>query len=102
VAAVLRVLGLEEEQRFDKYHRVLSQARWSSLQGSKMLLGLLVPLLPASWPIVLGTDEILTRRRGKKSTAKGGSCDAVRSTAKYVVTCFGLQWVTMMLLVPFS
>ena len=100
VAAVLRVRGLGEEQRFAKYHRVLSRAQWSGLRGSKILLGLLVQLLPASWPIVIGTDDTLERRRGKKSSAKGCYRDAVRSTAKQVVTCFGLKWVTMMLLVP--
>jgi len=93
-------MGLGHEKRFEKYHRVLSRARWSGLQGSKILLGLLVQLLPSSWPIVIGTDDTLERRRGPKITAKGCYRDAVRSTAKHVVTCFGLKWVTMMLLVP--
>jgi hypothetical protein len=94
-------MGLGQEKRFEKYHRVLSRARWSGLQGSKILLGLLVQSLPSSWPIVIGTDDTLERRRGKKITAKGCYRDAVRSTATHVVTCFGLKWVTMMLLVPF-
>lgn len=100
VAAVLRVMGLGQEKRFEKYHRVLSRDRWSGLQGSQILLGLLLQLLPSSWPIVMGTDDTLERRRGKKITAKGCYRDAVRSTAKHVVTCLGLKWVTMMLLVP--
>jgi hypothetical protein len=66
-----------------------------------MLLGVLVQLLPASWPIVMGTDDTLERRRGKKITAKGCDRDAVRSTTQHVVTCCGLTWVTMMLWVPF-
>lgn len=94
-------MGLGQGKRFEKYPRVLSRARWSGLQGSKMLLGFLVQSLPSSWPIVMGTDETLERRRGKKITAKGCYRDAVRSTATPVVTCFGLQWVPMMLLVPF-
>jgi DDE superfamily endonuclease len=100
VTAVLRVMGLGQERRFEKYHRVLSRARWSGLQGSKILLGLLVQLLPSSWPIVIGTDDTLERRRGKNITAKGCYRDAVRSTATHVVTCYGLKWVAMMLLVP--
>jgi hypothetical protein len=56
VAAVLRVMGLGHEKRFEKYPRVLSRARWSGFQGSKILLGLLVQLLPSSWLIVIGTD----------------------------------------------
>ena len=30
------------------YHRVLNRARWSGLQGAKILLGLLILLVPAS------------------------------------------------------
>ena len=52
VAAVLRVLGLGTERRFEKYHRVLSRAQWSGLHGAKILLGLLVSLLPPGWPVV--------------------------------------------------
>lgn len=100
VAAVLRVMGLGQEKRFEKYHRVLSRAQWSGLHGSKILLGLLVPLLPASWPIIIGPDDTIERRRGKKISAQGCYRDAVRSTAQHVVTCFGLKWVTMMLLLP--
>jgi hypothetical protein len=52
VAAVLRVMGLSGKRRFAKYHRVLSRARWSGLQGTKILLGLLVAILPEDWPLV--------------------------------------------------
>jgi hypothetical protein len=100
VAAVLRIMGLGQDKRFEKYHHVLSRACWSGLQGSKMLLGLLVPLLPATWPIIVGTDETIERHQGRKIAAKGCYRDAVRSTEKHVVTCFGLKWLTMMLFVP--
>lgn len=100
VTAILRVMGLGGEKRFAKYHRVLSRARWSGLQGGKILLGLLISLLPPAWPIIVGTDDTIERRRGRKITAQGCYRDAVRSTEKYVVTCCGLKWLTMMLLVP--
>ena len=51
VAAVLRVMGLGGERRFEKYHRVLNRARWSGLQGAKILLGLLLRLMPA-WGVL--------------------------------------------------
>jgi len=100
ITAVLRVMGLGREKRFAKYHRVLSRARWSGLQGAKLLLGVLVPLRPSSWPLMVGIDDTIERRNGRKITAKGCDRDAVRSTEKHVVTCFGLQWVSMLLLVP--
>jgi hypothetical protein len=73
VAAVLRVVGLGTERRFEKYHRVLSRARWSGLQGAKILLGLLVALLPREWPMVVGIDETVeSAGREGGSRPRGG------------------------------
>jgi DDE superfamily endonuclease len=45
VTAALRAMGLATEHRFTNYHCVLNRATWSALQGSRILLGLLVALL---------------------------------------------------------
>jgi DDE superfamily endonuclease len=101
VTAALRVMGLAMEPRFTTYHRVLNRARWSARQGSRILLGLLITLLvPPGATIVLGADDTLERRGGRKITAKGCYRDPVRSSKKQVIRCFGLKWVSMMLLVP--
>ena len=42
VCAALRTMGLDRFERFHRYHRVLSRARWSSLEASRILLGLLL------------------------------------------------------------
>jgi hypothetical protein len=100
VTAALRVMGLSEEAHYGNYHRVLSRAVWSSLMLSRILLGLLVfLLLSADSPLLLVVDETLERRQGAKIRAKGVFRDAVRSTQERVVTCFGLRWISMMLLV---
>ncbi len=67
---------------------------------AKILFGLLIKLLPESWPILIAVDETLERRRGKKIKAKGLYRDAVRSSQSHVVTSFGLKWECMMLIVP--
>jgi hypothetical protein len=101
VTAALRVMGLAAERHFTNYHRVLSRATWSARQGSRMLLGLLITLLvPPGATVVFGADDTVERRSGRKIMAKGCYRDAVRSTKKHVVRCFGLKWVSMMLLVP--
>lgn len=99
VAAALRVMGLGQERRFERYHRVLSRARWSGLQTAKILLGLVIPLLPAPWVPILVVDDTVERRRGKRIQAKGCYRDPVRSTANHVVKCFGLKWLSLMVLV---
>jgi DDE superfamily endonuclease len=101
VTAALRAMGLSSERHFTNYHRVLNRATWSPRQASRILLGLLVTsLVPPGTPIVLGADDTVERRRGRQITAKGCDRDAVRSTKKHVIRCFGLTWVVMMLLVP--
>ena len=100
ISSVLRVMGLASVRNFSKYHRVLSRAEWNSLALAKILFGLLIKLLPESWPILIAVDETLERRRGKKIKAKGVYRDAVRSTQSKVVTSFGLKWECMMLIVP--
>jgi hypothetical protein len=101
VTAALRAMGLATERHFTNYHRVLNRATWSTRQGSRMLLGVLITwLVPPGTTIVLGADDTVERRSGRKITAKGCYRDAVRSTKKHVIRCFGLKWVSMMLLVP--
>jgi len=101
VTSCLRVMGLSGERHFTTYHRVLNRAQWSTLQAGKILLGLIVTwLVPPGAVMVLGADDTIERRSGRKITAKGCYRDAVRSSKKHVVHCFGLKWVTMMVLVP--
>lgn len=92
ISGILRVLNLSNFANFSKYHRVLSRANWSGLRLAKIMLGLLIELLPASWPIIVAVDEMLKRRRGKKIKAKGLYRDAVRSSQSNVVTSYGLKW----------
>ena len=101
VTAILRMMGLDQKASFCKYHRVLSRAKWSGLQGSKILLGLLVPLLlTAGLPIVILVDETIERRKGVKIKAKGKYRDAVRSSQSTIVKCWGLNWICFMILIP--
>lgn len=100
VTSILRVMGLSSIKNYSKYHRVLSRARWNSLALAKILFGLLLELLPDSWPILVAVDETLERRWGKKIKAKGLYRDAVRSSQSNVVTSFGLKWECMTLIVP--
>jgi predicted hydrolase (HD superfamily) len=74
-------MGLDPDKGFHRYHRVLSHASWSSVMASRVLLGLLVEMFVADGdPLVVGIDETLERRWGKKISAKGVYRDPVRST----------------------
>lgn len=104
VAAALRISGLEAERTFQKYHRVLSRARWNALHGSCILLLLLITVFVTRGPIVIGIDETIERRWGKKIAKRGIYRDPVRSSRGHFVKASGLRWISVMLLVrvPFA
>jgi hypothetical protein len=100
VSSALRAMGLDQHKPFHRYHRVLSRASWSSLEASRVLLRLVVEaFVPEGGPLVVGIDETLERRYGKKIAAKGIYRDPVRSTHETFVKSSGLRWVCVMLLV---
>jgi hypothetical protein len=101
VSSALRAVGLGHTEQFQRYHRVLNRATWSGREASRVLLGLLVKtFVPSSGPLVIGVDETLERRWGKKIAAKGVYRDPVRSTHERFVKASGLRWVCLMVLVP--
>ena len=100
VTAILRVMGLSEDRQYQNYHRVLNRAKWSALDASRILLGLLVAaFVGAGGPLVVVADTTLERRKGAQIEDKGVFRDAARSSKTHLVTSFGLRWVSMMLLV---
>lgn len=102
VTSVLRVMGLQDLITFGKYHRVLSQDKWSARAGARILLGLLVGVFAPAGTLVMGIDETLERRRGKKIAARGIYHDPVRSSKSTKVRSGGLRWISMMLLAPIA
>lgn len=103
VCSALRAVGLSEESRFHKYHRVLSKARWNSRQCGRLLLMQMVSRFTKEGEaLIFGIDETIERRRGPKIRAKGIYRDSVRSSKSHMVKCSGLRWMSLMLLVPIS
>ena len=100
VTAALRILGLDQGSNFPTYHAVLSRARWSSRDAAGLLLKMLVAVFVATGaPVVVGLDDTIERRWGKKISARGIYRDAVRSSKGFFVKTSGLRWLAAMLLV---
>jgi DDE superfamily endonuclease len=97
--SVLRIVGLGSEKRFQNYHRVLNRVRWSSRAASHILLRLLVHSFVSSGPLVVGLDDTIERRWGRKIQARGIYRDPVRSSHSHFVKTSGLRWLTLLLLV---
>jgi hypothetical protein len=98
VCGALKVLGLQGEQAFENYHRVLNRAQWNALEGAKILLLQIIKTLGIT-ELVVVLDDHVERRSGEKIKSKGCYRDAVRSSRGFIVRCFGLKWVAMMVAV---
>ena len=100
VSSILRIIGLRRERHFVNFHRVLNRAVWSSRQAARLLLDRLISIFVSTGPIVLGVDDTIERRRGKRISAKGIYRDPVRSSKSFFVKTSGLRWLSLMLLAP--
>jgi hypothetical protein len=101
VTAALRGRGLSGERHCPTYQRVLNRAMGSARQGGRIVLERLVTCLgPPGAPVGLGADDTVARRSGRQITAKGAYRDAVRATKQHVLHGVGVQWGSMMLVVP--
>lgn len=100
VSAALRVMGLSQEEQFQKYHRVLNRVNWSTLAGSRVLLKLLIDAFVPEGPLLMALDDTIERRRGPKIAARGVYRDPVRSSHGHFVKTSGLRWLCLMLIAP--
>jgi hypothetical protein len=100
VTSLLRITGLSRERRFTNYHRVLSRVSWDARTAARLLLSLLIVAFAPTGPVVLGIDDTVERRRGKRIRAKGIYRDPVRSSTSHFVKASGLRWLSPMLLAP--
>jgi hypothetical protein len=100
VTSLLRITGLSRERRFTNYHRVLNRVSWDARTAARLLLSLLIVAFAPTGPVVLGIDDTIERRRGKRIRAKGIYRDPVRSSTSHFVKASGLRWLSLMLLAP--
>jgi hypothetical protein len=92
--------GVAEKPCFQRYHEVLSRARWDARAVARhLLLHVLDRLLPDG-PVVIGIDDTIERRWGAKIKACGIYRDPVRSSKGHFVKTSGLRWLSLMAVVP--
>jgi hypothetical protein len=100
VTQVLRVMGLADEPRFQRYHEVLSRARWNGRAVARRLLLTIIERLLPEGELVAGVDDTIERRWGAQIKARGIYRDPVRSSKGHFVKTSGLRWLSLMVAVP--
>ena len=80
VAACLRMTGRAGAGTFASDHQTLDRARWDPHAVARRLLRPLVERLVPDGPAVIGMDDTIERRWGRRIAARGIYRDPVRST----------------------
>tara|TARA_R110002049_G_scaffold106640_2_gene254107 strand:+ start:3520 stop:4902 length:1383 start_codon:yes stop_codon:yes gene_type:complete len=100
VSACLRMTGRAEAKNFSSYHQLLNRARWEPRALSRRLLAMIIDRLVPEGPVVIGMDDTIERRWGRRITVRGIYRDPVRSSHGHFVKASGLRWLSFMVLTP--
>lgn len=98
----MRSYRRDDGSDFSSFHRVLNCNRWRALALSRTLIVWLVSVLVPDGPVIIGIDDTLERRTGRRISARGIYRDPVRSSRGHFVKASGLRWQAFMLLAPLS
>ena len=82
------------------FHRLFAAARWSLDELGLATFGLIIPWLGQD-AILLGVDDTLARKRGRKVFGVGMHHDPLLSTRKVALTNWGHSWVILGVMVRF-
>jgi hypothetical protein len=78
VSACLRMTGRAAAGNFSSYHQILNRARWDTHAMARRLLIMIIDRLVPEGPVVIGMDDTIERRWGRKISARGIYRDPVR------------------------
>lgn len=96
-------MGVAGRRHHEAFHRFFSRGKWDPDLLGRWMFERLVPFLgDGAIPIVI--DDTLAPKKGPRVFGIGSHLDAVRSTRRHRVFCFGHCWVVLAVLVrvPFS
>ncbi len=104
VTAALVEMGVPGRLHHEQFHRVFSRARWCADQLGRVVAHAIRAACPDDEPIGAALDDTVNPGKGPDVYGLSTHVDAVRSTRKHRVFCFGLCWVVLAIVVkvPFS
>ena len=99
VTRMILAVGEAAGKHYSSYHRLFSAARWSLDAVGLALFDLIEPHLEDS--ILLGLDDTLARKRGRKTFGCGMHHDPLLSSRGKAIMNWGHSWVVLGVLVRF-
>lgn len=97
ISAIHPFADPQRRRAHDAYHRFFPKARWKPSCLWQILAKFLVAIFYPNGTIPVDLDDTIFHRTGRKVQGAGYFRDAVRSTVKQVVYCWGLNLVVLSL-----
>jgi hypothetical protein len=104
VTGALVATDVARRRHHEAFHRFFSRGSWSPDDLGALLFEKLLAWLPKETPIQVVIDDTLAPKKGLHVFGIGSHVDAVRSTKRFRVFCFGhaLVVASIVVRVPFS
>lgn len=93
VTRMILAAGSTAEKHYSSYHRLFSAARWSLDAVGLCVFALIEPHLGEE--VLLGLDDTLCRKRGKKVFGAGMHHDPLVSSRAQAIVNWGHSWVVL-------
>jgi len=84
----------------ERFHRFFSRGTWNPDALAHLVFERILRLLPPDCPVWVAVDDTLAPKKGPHVFGIGTHIDAVRSTRKTRIFCFGHCWVVLAVIVP--
>lgn len=100
ITEALVVTRVAARRHHEAFHRFFSRGTWNPDELGLLLFGSILKLLAPAAPLRIAVDDTLAPKKGAHVFGIGSHIDAVRSTKKFRVFCFGHCWVVLAVLLP--
>lgn len=100
ITEALVATSVAGRRHHEAFHRFFSRGTWSPDEMGRLIFGCLVQMLAQGSPVRIAVDDTLAPKKGAHVFGIGSHLDAVRSTKRFRVFCFGHCWVVLAVLLP--
>ena len=100
VTQALVVTAVAGRKHHEAFHRFFSRGTWNPDELAHQLLQWILRRVPADKPLRVALDDTLAPKKGPHVFGIGSHLDAVRSTRRQRIFCFGHCWVVLAVLLP--
>jgi len=100
VTEALVQTGVAGRRHHEAFHRFFSRGTWSPDELGALVFRNILAVLPPDAPLFVAVDDTLAPRKGPEVFGIGSHLDAVRSTKRQKIFCFGHCWVTLAVVMP--